>query len=39
MRVNKFVIDTNIWISYFITGKEQKLIAIIRENRLSVFLR
>jgi len=29
MRINRVVLDNNIWISYFITGNEQKLIDII----------
>jgi hypothetical protein len=30
MRVNKFVLDNNIWVSYFITKKEQRLLEIIK---------
>jgi uncharacterized protein len=37
MRVNRFVFDTNIWVSYFITRSEHKLISIIVENNLTVF--
>lgn len=37
MRINKFVLDNNIWISYFITKKEQRLLAIIKKNELTVF--
>ena len=29
MRFQKFVLDTNIWISYLITKKENELINII----------
>jgi putative PIN family toxin of toxin-antitoxin system len=37
MRVNKFVLDANIWVSYLITETEQKLIDIIADNNLTVF--
>jgi putative PIN family toxin of toxin-antitoxin system len=37
MRVDRFVLDNNIWVSYLITGKEQKLIDIIADNDLTVF--
>jgi putative PIN family toxin of toxin-antitoxin system len=37
MRINKFVLDNNIWVSYLITRKEQKLIDIISDNDLTVF--
>lgn len=37
MRVNKFVLDANIWVSYFITQNEQKLIDTIGVNDLVVF--
>ncbi len=37
MRINRFVLDNNIWISYFITNNEQKLIDIIANNDLIVF--
>ncbi|SRR6185312_10998450 len=37
MRINRFVLDTNIWISYFITQNQQKLIDIIANNDLIVF--
>lgn len=37
MRVNRFVLDANIWISYLITETEQKLIDIIVDNDLIVF--
>ena len=37
MRVDRFVFDNNIWVSYLITGKEQKLIDIIDDNDLTVF--
>jgi len=36
-RVDRFVLDNNIWISYLITGKEQKLVDIIADNDLTVF--
>lgn len=37
MRVDRFVLDCNIWISYLITGTEQNLIDIIGDNDLTVF--
>jgi putative PIN family toxin of toxin-antitoxin system len=37
MRVNRFVLDANIWVSYLITEAEQKLIDIIVDNDLVVF--
>lgn len=37
MRVNRFVLDANIWVSYLITETEQKLINIISDNDLIVF--
>lgn len=37
MRVDRFVLDNNIWVSYLITGKEQKLVDIIADNDLTVF--
>ena len=37
MRINKFVLDNNIWVSYFITKRDQKLLEIINKNDLTVF--
>jgi len=37
MRVDRFVFDNNIWVSYLISGQEQKLIDIIADNDLTVF--
>jgi len=37
MRVNRFVLDANIWVSYLITETEQNLIDIIADNDLTVF--
>ena len=37
MRVNRFVLDANIWVSYLITETEQKLIEIIADSNLAVF--
>jgi len=37
MRVDRFVFDNNIWVSYLISGSEQKLIDIIADNDLTVF--
>lgn len=37
MRVKRYVLDTNIWISYFIKKQENKLANIILNNDLVVF--
>lgn len=37
MRVNRFVLDCNIWVSYFITNQEYRLIEIIADNDLTIF--
>lgn len=37
MRVKKYVLDANIWFSYFISQQEQHLAAIILENELTIF--
>jgi predicted nucleic acid-binding protein len=37
MRVNKFVLDNNIWVSYFITKKENILLEIIETYELAIF--
>lgn len=37
MRFQKFVLDTNIWISYLITKKENELIDIIINNELIIY--
>ena len=37
MRINRFVLDNNIWISYFITDKQQKIVDIINLHGLTVF--
>lgn len=36
-RENKVVLDTNIWITYFIKGKEPELLKLIFNNDLEVF--
>jgi hypothetical protein len=38
MRVNKFVLDTNVWISYFITKTENELLALAFTNKLSILI-
>ncbi|MGC4037715.1 MAG: putative toxin-antitoxin system toxin component, PIN family [Chitinophagaceae bacterium] len=38
MRVKKFVLDTNVWISYLITGREEELLKIKVSNKLSIFI-
>jgi hypothetical protein len=37
MRINKFVLDNNIWVSYFITKRIRELLEIIDKNELTVF--
>ena len=37
MRINRFVLDNNIWISYFITRQVDKLLWIIDKHELTVF--
>jgi len=37
MRIDRFVLDCNIWISYLITGTEQQLIDLIANNDVTVF--
>jgi uncharacterized protein len=37
MRVNRFVLDTNIWISYFITNSHQRIIGIIDLYEIDIF--
>ena len=37
MRINRFVLDNNIWISYFITDRQQKIVDIINLHGLTVF--
>lgn len=36
MRINRFVLDANIWVSYFITGTENLLLKIKAENKLTL---
>ena len=37
MRINRFVLDANIWVSYFITNTYGYLYQIVSENKLSLF--
>jgi len=37
MRNDSYVLDNNIWISYFITNRQQKIVDIINKNALTVF--
>ncbi len=37
MRSKSYVLDNNIWISYFITNRQQKIIDIINRNGLIIF--
>lgn len=38
MRDNRFVLDNNIWVSYFITNRQQTLIDIITKTKIDVFV-
>ena len=38
MRVNRFVLDTNVWISYFITKREDFLLHNVFKHKLSIFI-
>ena len=37
MRVNRFVLDANIWISYFITHRQTQLVQLISKNEIDIF--
>lgn len=37
MRNKRFVLDTNIWISYFISNQEKVIADIISKNKIAVF--
>jgi uncharacterized protein len=37
MRISRFVLDNNIWISYFITKSEEKLLHIIEKYELTIY--
>ena len=37
MRIDRFVLDNNIWVSYFITKSEDRLLQIIDKNELTVY--
>jgi putative PIN family toxin of toxin-antitoxin system len=37
MRVNRYVLDANIWVSYFITNTEQVLTDIAIEHRITFY--
>lgn len=37
MRINRFVLDNNIWISYFITNQQQKIIDIVSLYEIDIF--
>jgi putative PIN family toxin of toxin-antitoxin system len=37
MRVNKFVLDTNVYISYFINQKQNDLFNIIKNNNIIIY--
>lgn len=37
MRVNRFVLDANIWVSYFITHREEFLIQLIVKSEIAIF--
>ena len=37
MRAGRFVLDTNVWISYFITNRHQRIVEIIDFYEIAVF--
>ena len=37
MRIDRFVLDNNIWVSYFITKRIQLLLEIVDEYELTIF--
>lgn len=37
MRINRYVLDANIWVSYFITTREQLLADIVIEHRITFY--
>jgi len=37
MRTNRFVLDANIWVSYFIASRHEMLLQAIYENEIIVF--
>ena len=37
MRINRFVLDNNIWVSYFITKNEDRLLQAIEKHELTVY--
>ncbi len=37
MRINRFVLDANIWVSYFIASRHEVLLHAIYENEIIVF--
>lgn len=37
MRINRYVLDANIWVSYFITNTEQTLTDIAIEHRITFY--
>ena len=37
MRVNKFVLDTNVWLSYFITNRAEYLIGLVANRNVVIF--
>jgi putative PIN family toxin of toxin-antitoxin system len=38
MRVKRFVLDANIWISYIITGRENDLLRIKIDNKVTLLI-
>lgn len=37
MRINRYVLDANIWVSYFITNTEKVLTDIVIEHKITFF--
>jgi uncharacterized protein len=37
MRINKYVLDANIWLSYFISGKTIFLVKIVASRDVTIY--
>ena len=37
MRVNKFVLDTNVWLSYFISNRTEFLIDLVANRNVVIY--
>ena len=38
MRVNRYVLDANIWVSYIITQKQNKLLDLVADGNITIFI-